>query len=226
MSALAAALLTERLLWPIPRVRWEAARGLARLIRDGDQVARQALLVWIGRRELESEVILGLGVIDGFDLSWAFGSDEVFRAVKAPSFLSDLLLARNFADAACLFPFRYALSPNAPAPLSDEVSAWFERYWHAAVPPVFHHTLERLEEESGWPFLKQWKHDWCWLQSTHARPVPDRPYHFFDHDREGVGQLDLGQRELYVSAYLRTLAMRPSAVPCRMTLRRATPFTP
>ncbi|MFN4297257.1 MAG: hypothetical protein ACK4FB_10485 [Brevundimonas sp.] len=206
MSALATALLTERLLWPVPRVRWEAARGLARLIRAGDQVAREALLVWISRRDLESEVMLGLGVIDGFDLCGAFSFDEVSRAVKAPSFLSDLLLARNFADAERLFPFRYALSPDAPAPISDEVAAWFERYWHAAVPPVFRRTLERLEEESGWPFLKQWKHDWCWLQSTHPRPVPDRPYYFFDHDREGVGQIDLGQRELYISAYLRTLA--------------------
>lgn len=68
MSSPALLMLLERLLWPVPRVRWEAGRSLARLIREGNREATRGLLNWISTRRLESEAVLGLGVIDAFDL--------------------------------------------------------------------------------------------------------------------------------------------------------------
>ena len=77
-------MLLERLLWPVPRVRWEAGRSLAHLIREGDREAANGLLNWISTRRLESEAVLGLGIIDAFDLGAYFEFTDVSKAVRAP----------------------------------------------------------------------------------------------------------------------------------------------
>ena len=199
-------MLLERLLCPVPRVRWEAARSLARLIREEDREAANGLLDWISARQLESEAILGLCVIDAFDLGAYFEFADVAKAVQAPSHLSDLLLKRNFTDASGLDPFRYAISPSKPAPLLQHQEDWFELYCKKAVAPIFSNMLNRLQELSHFPFRKRWEHDWRWLQVTHPRPSAKYSYFFSRGDRRRRGQFDHGQRELYISAYLRTLA--------------------
>ena len=205
MTSPAILMLLERLLWPIPRVRWETARSLARLIREEDGESANSLLNWISARRLESEAVLGLGIIDAFDLSAFFKFEEVSQAVRAPSHLSDLLLKKNFPNANGLSPFRYAISPPEPSTLTVGERSWFDRYRKAAVPPMFSGELKRLQQMTGIPFRARWEHDWRWLQATHPRPEPD-PHFFSGVDRERIGQFDLGQRELYVSAFLRTLA--------------------
>ena len=45
-----------------------------------------------------------------------------------------------------------------------------------------------------------------WLQANDPRPEAKYPHFFSDGDRDRGGLFDLGQRDLYVSAYLRTLA--------------------
>ena len=199
-------MLLERLLWPVPRVRWETGRSLAHLIREEDGGAAKALLNWISARGLESEVVLGLGIIDAFDLGAYFEFTDVSEAVRAPSHLSDCLLKRNFTDAIGLSPFRYAVSSSEPATLPQHEEAWFDRYRKSAVAPMFSGELTRLQEETGYPFRTRWEHDWRWFQATVPRPEAGYPYFFSGADRNRVGQFDFGQRELYVSAYLRTLA--------------------
>ncbi len=206
MNSPALRMLLERLLCPAPRVRWEAGRSLARLIREGDREAARALLDWIGARQLESEAVLGLGIIDTFDLSAYFEFTDVSKAVRAPSYLSDWLLKRNFTDASGLTPFRYVVSPSEPAALTQIEEGWFDRYRTWAVPPMFSDVLTWLQQSTDFPFLARWEHDWRWLQATHPRPAADYPYFFSGWDRTRRGQFDHGQRELYVSAYLRTLA--------------------
>ncbi len=145
-------MLLERLLWPVPRVRWEVARSLARLIREGDREAASGLLNWISARQLESEVILGLGIIDAFDLGAYFEFADVHKAIQAPSHLSDYLLKKNFANASGLSPFRYAISPPEPATLPQHEEAWFDRCRKWAVPPIFSGELTRLQESTDFPF--------------------------------------------------------------------------
>ncbi len=199
-------MLLERLLWPVPRVRWEVARSLARFIREGDREAASGLLNWISARQLESEVILGLGIIDAYDLGACFKFADVYKAIRVPSHLSDYLLKRSFTNASGLSPFRYAISPPEPATLPQREEAWFDRYRKWAVPPIFSIMFTQLQESTGFPFRERWKHNWRWLQATHPRPEAEYPYFFSQGDRDRIGLFDLGQRELYVSAYLRTLA--------------------
>ncbi len=206
MTSPALLMLLERLLWPVPRVRWETARSLVSLIREEDGEAAKGLLNWISARRLESEAVLGLGIIDAFDLGAYFEFTSVSEAVQAPSHLSDCLLKRNFTDARSLSPFRYAISSSEPIKLPQHEETWFDRYRKSAVPPMFSRELRLLQEATGFPFRVRWEHDWRWLQATAPRPEANYPRFFSRVDRDRVGQFDLGQRELYVSAYLRTLA--------------------
>lgn len=205
MNNLPLLMLLERLLWPIPRVRWETSRSIAQLIREEHREAADGLLNWISARQLESEVVIGLGIIDAFDLGAYFEFADVSRAVRAPSLLSDWLLKKNFANTTGLSLFRYAVSPLESATLPQHKEDWFDRYCCLAVPKIFSTTLTKLQELTYFPFMMRWKHDWCWLQATNPRPKVESPHYFLD-ERSKFGQFDLNQRELYVSAYLRTLA--------------------
>ena len=198
-------MLAERLLWPVPRVRWEAARSLARLIREEDDEAASALLDWIRARRLESEVVLGLGIIDAFDLGDYFEFSEVTKSIRAPSLLSDFILKKNFACAGGLSRMRYQFSPPERAPLPNHEEAWFDRYCNVAAPLIFSATMEWLQQSTGAPFMQKWKHEWCWLQATAPRPKVRHPYFLSGGRQNHVGQFDYGQREVFVSAYLRTL---------------------
>ena len=199
-------ILLERLLWPVPRVRWEAARSLAFLIRQANVEAPGALLDWISSRQLESEAVLGLDIIEAFDLGSYFDFAQLAEAIQVPSHLSNLILKQNFPKATNLPIFRLGISPEEPARLSLEIDSWFERYRKWAVPLIFSDHIERLEKATGFPFMSRWKHEWRWLQAIHQRPSAEYPLYFSKGDRERLGQFDHAQRELFVSAYLRTLA--------------------
>ena len=176
---------------------------LARLIRDGESAAADALLKWLRSRKLESDTLIGLGIIDAFDLSSFFDGDRVATAVSAPSIASDYLIRRNFEVASGLSPFRYQVSPGPRATLPSHQEAWFSQYKYQAVPPYFSLILAQLEDASEYPFLSRWEHDWRWIQATYPRPKPNP---FFFHREHETGQLDLGLTEVYRSSYLRTFA--------------------
>ena len=195
--------LMTRLLWPVPRVRLETAKAIAGLIRSGNRYAGEALLNWISERTYESEAVLGLNIIEAFDLASYFDFARVRDATNAPSHLSDWILKANFHQEAGLSPFRYAYAPPGNAPLSERVRAAFSAF--NGVPQMFQSHLEHLEGSSSLPFLDRWRHEWEWLQVDDHRTMGD-PSHFLHGDREKVGQFDFHDRETYVSAYLRTLA--------------------
>ena len=206
MNDVALQVLLERLLWPIPRTRLEVARSLAQLINGGDEQAKKSLLCWIRSRKLESECVLGLGIIDAFNLGDHFRYSDVKDAVNAPSHLSDWILKRNFSGTGDLFPFRYEISDSQSVVLPSDQNEWFDRYRKWAVPPIFSRVLRDLEEVTKMPLVERWKHEWSHLQATYPRPKAEYPHYFSGGARDRTGQFDHGQRELYVSAFLRTLA--------------------
>lgn len=207
--------LLERLLWPVPRIRAEAGRAVAGLIREGDEETKHALLGWISCRTLESEVVLGLGIIDAFDLGKYFEFDEVSESIRSPSILSDWILKRNFNTAKGLSPFRYDASRREQAVLPTNVGMWFDRFREFAVPPIFSAMVDHLEQLSCFPMRSRWEHEWRWLQETNPRPALGGADFFLHRDLRRIRPLHQGQRELYVSAYLRTLAytMNIGAIP-------------
>lgn len=206
MTSPVLSMLAERLLWPIPRVRWEAARSLARLIRENETEATRALLNWIRNRRLESEVSIGLSVIDAFNLGAYFDFVDVLTSIQSPSLLSNVLLKKNFDNTGGPATACCTISPSEPARLPVQKEAWFDQYCETAVPRMFKYNLEYLQQLTGLPFLERWKHDWCWLQASDFRPEVAHPSFFTGVHRNHQGRFNCGQRELYISAYLRTLA--------------------
>jgi len=196
-------ILLTRLLWPVPRVRLEAARALATLIKSGDRNAADCLLMWISQRKFESEVILGLNIIEAFSLGPYFIFAQVRDSVNAASHLSDWLIKVNFVQADGLYPSRYAYAPDSRADLPERLRRSFSAF--NGVPQMFHSHLSHLQEQSQLPFLMRWQHEWEWLQVSEFRSQGD-PSYFLHGNRETTGQFDFADRETYVSAYLRTLS--------------------
>jgi hypothetical protein len=206
MSRAAYEMLIARLRWPSPRVRWETARTIARLVEADDRVAKESLTNWIGRRTLESEIAIGLGVVDGFGLEDHFEPDDLIEAIKVPSVLSDRLMAAMFGDSRKSGADRHQCSPDVDVELPAAIDRCFDRYRRFAVPPVFDTTLRAIEKSTGAPLIARWKHEWRWLQAMQERPVTDYPGHFFSPSARGeVGSYDGAQREVFATAYLRTL---------------------
>ena len=198
-------LLLERLLWPVPRIRWEAARALARLVRAGDDGALDALTGWTAKRTLESECLLGLGVIHAFDLAEFCPEDTARRMVSKPSLASDWMLRTVYDTHGRSAPFQYTVSPQTPAHLDQDATALFDRLKTIAVPPVFLDRLERLEGRFDFPFVDRWRHDWSWVCRSHGVKAPQPGFFLDSSGRKGV-TLHMPQGEMLVSAYLRTLA--------------------
>ena len=198
-------LLLERLLWPVPRVRWEAARALARLVRARDGGALDALTGWTAKRTLASECLLGLGVIHAFDLADFCPEDTARRTVSKPSLASDWMLRTVYGTHEPSAPFRYTVSPGTSAHLDEDAAVLFDRLNTVAVPPVFLQTLERLEGALDFAFVDRWRHDWSWICRSHGVKAP-KPGFFLGPGQRRSGTLHMPQGEMLVSAYLRTLA--------------------
>jgi hypothetical protein len=204
-SSVSLALLLERLHWPVPRVRWETARQLANLIEEGDDTARQMLLAWNAALKLESDAAILPSLIHAFGLQTFFDFDEVNEAVTAPSILSDALVARLYPEGVNrLFSSRLGYSNDAVYGILPE--RLFETGIGAVVPQIFRTILEAEECRTNLPFLAQWAYEWRALQDRFAEAYTKYPDYFFAGDRGNRGSLDVRQRAVFVSAFLRTLA--------------------
>lgn len=198
-------LLLERLLWPVPRVRWEAARALSRLVRCGEPGVLDALVGWTAKRTLESECLLGLGVVHAFELGGFCPADKARGMVSKPSLVSDRMLRTTYGSREQSVPFKYAVSPRAPAGLDDISLALFDQVNQAAVPPAFLYTLELLEREVDFAFVDRWRHDWAWICRLLGAQPPETGF-LLGPGRGRSAALHLPQSEVLVTAYLRTLA--------------------
>lgn len=203
-STYALALLVERLHWPVPRVRWEAARALAGLIRSGDSAAKAALLDWSSKQRLEVDAVILPSILQAFSLAAHFSFEEVHQAIAAPSILSDALLGTLYPDEASrLFAFRLGFTANYP--VDSNAERLFADGIGTLVPQVFNSILHEEQRRTGLPFLQQWRGEWTALRDQHADPYTRYPHFFFAGDRGVTGSLDVRQRAVFVSAFLRTL---------------------
>lgn len=198
-------ILLERLRWPLPRVRWEAARSIAILVRDDVDGVLDSLVEWISDCELESECLLGLGIVYAFELGDKCPEDAARQAVRKPSLISDWMMRTVYRTIDRSAPFKYTVSIPQSANLSSNEATLFDRYKTVAVPSVFLRTLESLQRELDFPFVDRWHHDWTWICRSFGVREPSVGFFLGSGSgRSGTYQLQIG--ETLVSAYLRTLA--------------------
>lgn len=197
-------LLLERLHWPVPRVRWETARALANLVRTGDLATRDAILDWNAQQYLEIDASFLPSIIETFSLTEHFQFEEVRRAITTPSILTDALLSRLYPEKARqLFSFRYDFTPELK--VDSTARRLFSDGVGTLVPQIFQTVLRGEERTTGLPFMDQWRSEWATLRERHADPYTSYPHFFFAGDRGMSGSLDVRQRAVFVSAYLRTI---------------------
>ena len=199
--------LAARLSWPVPLVRWRAARVLRDLV-DAPATRHEAtrqLLRRLATARCESEVCTILTVFLMAQPMARPASSVLATTLRHPSVLADVLL-RHLGGADGL---EWEEAHSGPAPEEFEPEAYFEEFRTAHVPPILSSNLTGLERTSRRPFMRQWAFEWQRLQEATGIPRTDYPYYFdsFLEVRSGIiGQYIQGQGELYRSAYLRTLA--------------------
>jgi hypothetical protein len=212
-ASIARSFLFKRLKWPVPMVRWRAAKEIRDLLND--PITRPAvtdmLLDYLEGCKTESEVS---GILSIVFLTTPAGRPTrtaLISRIRCPSLLSDIIIERTYGTGPGIGWWWGAHSGAAPRDF--EGRSYFEKYKTAHVPPVLADYLEHLERESGLPFHQQWAFEWRCLRDKLATRCTAYPHYFdnFADVRAGItGQYWQRMREVYRSAYLRTLAFAVS----------------
>lgn len=209
-SNLAITLLFQRLKWPVPMSRWRTAKEIRNLLNDPgmNSVTTEALLTYLDQCKTESEVCEVLTII--FLTSPACRPSWIAIAshIHCPSILADVILERSYGSGHRIGGWNQAHSGIAPVNFVGD--HYFEEHKTSHVPPIFMINLKELESRSGYPLMKQWAYEWCILRDRLSTRYTSYPYYFDNSSdvRAGIiGQYWQRMREVYLSAYLRTLAL-------------------
>ena len=189
--------------------RWRTAKEIRNLLNDPDTRASttDALLDYLDQCKTESEVCEILTIVFLTSPVGRPARTALASCIHCPSILADIILERTYGLGRGIGGWDQAHSGHAPADF--EGGSYFEEHKTADVPPIFVSNLRRLERVSGYPLLQHWAYEWkiqCDRLGTHYTRYP---YYFDDVSdaRAGItGQYWQRMREVYLSAYLRTLA--------------------
>lgn len=212
-SNLALAFLFQRLKWPVPMSRWRTAREIRDLLnnRRTRSSATDALLKYLGQCKTESETCEVLTIVFLASPEARPAPAVLFPFIRCPSVLAEIILERTYGHGNGIGGWRQAHSGPSPADFRGD--SYFEEHKTAHVPPILLSNLSRLERASGRPFVQHWAYEWntlCNKLGTRWTRYPN----YFDNvleTRAGIiGQYWQRMREVYLSAYLRTIAFAVS----------------
>jgi hypothetical protein len=208
-SDVALEFLFERLNWPIPMVRWRAAREIRDLLNDAStrDAANALLLHRLEASQTETEAAALLTVVFLAEPAARPPLSDVASRIHKSSALSDALMHQTYATAQDPQTWRGAHSGEAPAEF--EPDRYFEEHKTAHAPPMLSDNLRRLQAKTRKPFMRQWAFEWKQLRDRIGTKFTRYPHYFDDvtEVRAGiVGQYLQRQNEIYRSAYLRVFA--------------------
>ena len=202
-------MLIERLNWPVRLARWRTAREFGLLLSSTDysKLATEVYLDWLSKRQFESEIASALAVLFCTPENSLPSFQTVAGHIARPSILADIMLEAVYGTG--------KITRGWDAAHSAEVSRLFEpetyflNHKSVYVPPIFGNEFEKLEKETGFPFIRQWGFEWHQLMESEKAPYSNHPYYFVEPSlsHSGIfGQFSQRQCDVYQSAYLRTLA--------------------
>jgi hypothetical protein len=206
---IALSFLFQRLKWPVPMSRWRTAKEIRNLLNNPytRSSTLEALLDYLDQCKTESEVCEILNIVFLTSPDARPSRTALASRIHCPSILADILLEQIYGLGHGVGGWRWAHSGRAPADFSG--GRYFEAHKTAHVPPILLDNLKRLERAGGHPYLQHWAYEWktlCDKQGTRYTGYP----HYFDDvldSRAGImGEYWQRMREVFLSAYLRTLA--------------------
>jgi hypothetical protein len=208
-SESALSFLFQRLKWPVPMSRWRTAKEIRNLLENPRTrlSATDALLDYIDQCRTESEVCEILTIVFLTSPAERPARTALVSRVHRPSILADMILERTCGPGRGVGGWSRTHSGRAPADFRG--GSYFEKHKTAHVPPIFESNLAMLESASGHPFQRQWAYEWRHIREELGTALTGNPYYFDDvlDVRAGiVGQYWQRMRDVYLSAYLRTLA--------------------
>ncbi|WP_286700337.1 hypothetical protein [Aeromonas sp. 62-46] len=199
-------LAVARLGLPIPMAKLATIQAVAQALdcEDTALAFAEALADWASTRELESQCLEAI-----CPLLIATPKPEVIalirRAISRPSVASDALLSLVTGSPALVASWTCCHSGPATSfsKLDEEESQLRSGTF---IPPSFSDQLERLESQSGRPFIRQWAYEFKILNDRHGGNGDGHLDYFFSSDRKNVGHFVAHRSHSARSAFLRTLA--------------------
>ncbi|RUU61382.1 hypothetical protein [Mesorhizobium sp. M2C.T.Ca.TU.002.02.1.1] len=207
------AILMQRLKWPVPMVRWRAAREIRGLLQsDKTRVDMTAeLLDFLEFCTTESEVCSVLCLLFLTESKARPSRHDVAARIKCPSILADVLLEKTFGFGAALGGWEVAHSGEAP--IFFRPDEYFLNHKGAHIPPTFYNELRKIERSTGLPFRQQWAWEWHNLREKLGASLTSYAHYFDEYGdtRSGVkGQYLQRQTEVFRSAHIRAFAFAVS----------------
>ncbi|MYB27410.1 MAG: hypothetical protein F4X32_07940 [Candidatus Dadabacteria bacterium] len=202
-------MLIERLNWPVRLARWRTAREFGLLLSSTDysKLATEVYLDWLSKRQFESEIASALAVLFCTPENSLPSFQTVAGHIARPSILADIMLEAVYGVGKTTRGWDDAHSAEVPRLFEPET--YFLNHKSVYVPPIFGNEFEKLEKQTGFPFIRQWGFEWHQLMESTKAPYSNHPYYFIEPSlsRSGIfGQFSQRQCDVYQSAYLRTLA--------------------
>jgi hypothetical protein len=144
----------------------------AGLLTSGEHAkqAKDIYLDWLAKRKFESQVTTGLAVLLCASEESLPAFPDVCACMRRPSILADLMVQYVYGEGKRKGCWNSAHS--GPAPESFVPEEYFGKHRMAHVPPIISHNLERTEQASGFPFMRQWSFEWR-TRESHLKKVSD-----------------------------------------------------
>lgn len=190
--------------------RWRTAKEIRNLLNDPStrSSTTDALLDYLDQCKTESEVCEILTIVFLTSSGCRPTLTAVVSRIHHPSILADIIIDRTYGLGSGTGGWEKTHSGQAPTDFDS--ASYFDEYKTSHIPPIFLNHFHELERFSGYPFLQQWAFEWKNIHDKLGIRCTGYP-HYFDKisdTRAGIiGQYWQRMREVFLSAYLRTLAI-------------------
>jgi len=196
----------HRLRHPLPPVKLRGLHALADALHtDIGELVWQEYLTYLSNLSLESEAAEALMVAFLARNSPLVNTAAIRRVLKSPSPISDFILMAISGQPSLINVWSKAHSGQAPEfyAIAEEATKLTQP---RIVPPIVRIRLERLEQMSGLPFVRQWEYEVERLISRLGLPIVGT-FEYWTQGSGNVAQVFPRPSHFARSAFLRTLSL-------------------
>jgi len=206
-------LLFTQLQWPSNIVKERASFNIAQLLcgQNRSEKVLSFLLKWIGEQDVETLPVYGLLIIAKAKMINPKFSlpryEDIEGTVKKKSLLAWSIISDLYEDNDIPISKYLVYSEDTKFVKSDE--EYFQKYIRSFVPPIYDYWASQIENKEKYGFKKHWYFEWQNIVNHNREKLSLDGIDYWTRlsvDKERYYSVDFPMSEIYVSAYLRTLA--------------------